>query len=246
MIQGLIVAGVLGRCRGAVELGVPAQPDRVEEEMVAFVGIKEGKTINRGEVLRDDDWCRCRIPARWVGNLKDFAVPYAAKQTVVGQPVWRTMTGECLLLGEDLKTPPQELKLDEGESVMWIPVDTRAFVPSLVVPGDMVSFLVAAAGGAHAGDPQRRGEADPADDNASSVQPRRNHRTVQDSRLGQPAGQPGGDAGGQGAPTPGERAGDPRQQPRGRRAGERPTNSGASCRPPTSGRWESSCTTENE
>ena len=25
---------------------------------------------------------------------------------------------------------------------MWIPVDTRTFVPSLVVPGDMVSFLV--------------------------------------------------------------------------------------------------------
>ncbi len=141
-IQGLIVAGVLGIAAALLNWAY-LHSRTSEEEMVAFVGIKEGKTINRGDALHEDDLVPLRIPARWVGNLKDFAVPYAAKQTVVGQPVWRTLAGECLLLGEDLKTPPQELKLDEGESVMWIPVDTRAFVPSLVVPGDMVSFLVA-------------------------------------------------------------------------------------------------------
>jgi hypothetical protein len=35
-----------------------------------------------------------------------------------------------------------KLDLEEGEDVWWIPVDTRAFVPSLVKPGDMVSFIV--------------------------------------------------------------------------------------------------------
>ena len=137
--------------------------------MVAFVGIKEGKTINRGEVLRDDDLVPLRIPARWVGNFKDFAVPYAAKQTVLGQPVWRTMTGECLLLGEDLKTPPQSLKLEEGESLMWIPV-TGAFVPSLVLPGDMVSFKVPRAA---VPTPIRSGaeRPNPADDNPRPLSP---------------------------------------------------------------------------
>ena len=35
---------------------------------------------------------------------------------MVGRPVWRTLTGECLLLNEDLKTPPESLKLEEGEA----------------------------------------------------------------------------------------------------------------------------------
>ena len=50
---------------------------------------------------------------------------------------------------EDLKTPPRELQFgqDAGsggqeEVATWIPVDNRTFVPSLVVPGDLVSFRV--------------------------------------------------------------------------------------------------------
>jgi hypothetical protein len=82
------------------------------------------------------------IPERWVGNLKDFAVLYSARETVIGRPVWRTLSGECLLLSDDLKTPPEGLKLEEGEQIMWIPVEGRAFVPSLISPGDEVMFLV--------------------------------------------------------------------------------------------------------
>ena len=61
---------------------------------------------------------------------------------MIGQPVARTLTGACLLLNDDLKTPPEELKLEPGESAMWIPVDSRAFVPSLFKPGDMVLFMI--------------------------------------------------------------------------------------------------------
>ncbi len=140
-IQGLIIAIVLGilgaLCNWAYLAGRASQ-----EETVAFVGVRDGRTVNRGETLRDDDLVAIKIPARLAGNLKNLAVLFDAKQSVVGQPVWRTMTGECLLMNDDIKTPPSELKLEEGETVMWIPVDTRAFVPSLVRPGDMVSFKV--------------------------------------------------------------------------------------------------------
>jgi len=139
-IPGLILAVVLG-IAGALFNWAYLASRSSQEETVAFVGIKEGTTVNRGEALREGDIEAVRIPKRWVGNLTDFAVLDEAKGGVVGRPVWRTMTGPRLLLGEDLVTPPEELRLDDSD-VMWIPVDTRAFVPSLVMPGDRVSFLV--------------------------------------------------------------------------------------------------------
>jgi hypothetical protein len=59
--------------------------------------------------------------------------------------VWRAIgSGEygVLLLRDDLKEPLKELELEKGESVRWIPVDSRSFVPSLVTPGDQVSFII--------------------------------------------------------------------------------------------------------
>jgi hypothetical protein len=166
-IQGLIVAGVLGVAAALLNWAY-LHSRSSDEERVTFVGIKAGRTVNRGEALHDDDLVPLRIPVRWVGNLKDFAVLYSEKQTVLGQPVWRTLAGECLLLAEDLRTPPQSLKLDEGESLMWIPV-TGAFVPSLVMPGDMVSFKVPRAA---VPTPIRSGAEKPnPDDNSSASDP---------------------------------------------------------------------------
>ncbi len=82
-----------------------------------------------------------------MGNLRDFAVLYAARQTVIGRPVWRVKLGGSLLLTDDLRTPPTELVIPqdsgpEGEGVvLWIPLNTSAIVPSLLEPGDMLSFV---------------------------------------------------------------------------------------------------------
>ncbi|MBU4398900.1 MAG: hypothetical protein KKE86_06135 [Planctomycetes bacterium] len=166
-IQGLILAIGLG-VAGALFNWAYLAGRSSREEMVAFVGIKGNVTVNRGEMLRDDDLVPVRIPLRLVGNLKDFAMLYGDKGTVIGQRVCRNMTGECLLLRDDLTTPPQKLDLEEGESVMWIPVDTRAFVPSLVKPGDMVSFLVSRPSLPTPAVPGRpRGPADDGDDSPS-------------------------------------------------------------------------------
>ncbi len=140
-IQGLIVAvglGIAGSLFNWAYLASRASQDAT----VSFVGIKDGQTIHRGEVLRDEHLVELSMPEGWVGNLKDYAVLYNARDTVVGRPVWRTLSGECLLLNEDLRTPPETLKLDEGEQLVWIPVEGRAFVPSLISPGDEVMFLV--------------------------------------------------------------------------------------------------------
>ena len=77
-----------------------------------------------------------------VGNLKEYAILYKDLHTVEGEPVCRMLSEGSILKQDDLHTPPQELNLAKGQKLLWIPVDTRTFVPSLVVPGDMVSFLV--------------------------------------------------------------------------------------------------------
>lgn len=144
-IHGLIIAIGLG-IAGALFNWMYLSGKASQEVMETFIGIKAGKTVNRGEALRDKDLVQVRIPRRFAGNLKDFAYLYSDKGAVVDRKVCRNMTGERLLLKDDMKTPLRELELEEGESVMWIPVDTRAFVPSLVKPGDEVSFIINRAG----------------------------------------------------------------------------------------------------
>lgn len=141
-IQGLIVAVGLGLV--AALLNWTYLNTRSEDvEKVGFIGIDPKVTvIGRGELLKEEHLVEIGIPKQTVGKLSDFGVPYSAKETVIGQPVWRTLSGGMLLLAEDLKTPPHELRLADDEKAMWIPVETRAFVPSLITPGDLVSFIV--------------------------------------------------------------------------------------------------------
>src|SRR6185369_3263271 len=52
-----------------------------------------------------------------------------------------------IILRQRLKTPPPTMELTrEDERGLPVPVDTRSFVPALVNPGDMVSFLVTVGG----------------------------------------------------------------------------------------------------
>jgi len=110
-------------------------------EKIGFLGIVADADVGRGEPLRKEHLVRVDIPKRWAGNLEDFAIPYSAEGTVIGSRVWRRQIGGSLLLGQDLRTPPQELRISESERVVFVPVDTRTFVPSLVSPGDQVWFM---------------------------------------------------------------------------------------------------------
>ncbi len=116
-----------------------------------FVGVRPGAAINQGDALKREDLVAVAIPKDHAGNLRTMAVLFKDIETVVGMKATRNYnseTGEMLLL-QDLKTPPPELKLKPNERAMWIPVDTKTIVPSLIVPGeDKVSFLIPRLGGA--------------------------------------------------------------------------------------------------
>lgn len=138
---GLVLAITLGLVAGLFNW-IYLENKTSDEERETFVGINPDVDVEQGQPLTKDSVVQVEIPRRVVGNLKDFAVPYEAVQSVLGRPVWRRLAGGSLLLEQDLRTPPQELKFGENERVIWVSVDLRSMVPSLIVPGDLVSFRV--------------------------------------------------------------------------------------------------------
>jgi hypothetical protein len=117
------------------------------KENVYFVGIKPNVTLNNGDKIKAEQIERVALPRDAAGNLLEFAEPYDAStspelQSVVGDKVSRVIQGGRLLMKDDLRTPPPELKLGPDEEAMFVPIDTRSFVTSLVVPGDQVVFYV--------------------------------------------------------------------------------------------------------
>ena len=178
-IQGLFVAVGLA-IAGAMFNWMYLHSGPSRDETVSFLGIKEGQTVNRGEVLREDYLVPLTLPETWVGNLRGFAVLYKDKSTVIGQPVWRTLTGGSLVLNDDLKTPLEELKLEPDESAIWIPVDSRAFVPSLFKPGDQVSFMIPRSYLPTPAVPGMPPKSAPPPDPDAAAKPGRRHRAVHD------------------------------------------------------------------
>jgi hypothetical protein len=144
-IKGLIIALGLGVAGAMFNWAYLAKKSR-DVEKINFIGIASEATVGHGERLTEENLVPIGVPERNVGNLDNFAVRWSDRQTVLGMNVYRALTGGSMLLRQDLKTPPQELRFGHDPNVqeraMWIPVETRTFVPSLVVPGDMVSFLV--------------------------------------------------------------------------------------------------------
>ena len=138
-LQGLVIAIVLGLAAAALNWFYLVRQSQ-QVEMVAFIGIHPDQYVERGERLRNEQLVPVKVPKNAVGNLQEFAVLDSARATVIGQAVSRPLGGGRLLLQEDLDTPPPTLSLREAERIMWVPVDSRSFVPSLITPGDMVTF----------------------------------------------------------------------------------------------------------
>ena len=169
-IQGLIIALALGIAAALLNWAYLNSAAR-EVEKVDFIGVKPGVTIGRGERLAEGHFVPVPIPKNNIGNLDGYAIRYSNLSTVTAnRNAARTLTGGTLLLEHDLRTPPQELRLKKTldpkdlekmglpfdanaeELAMFVPVDTRTFVPSLVKPGDLVSFWTVDAP-TRAGDP---------------------------------------------------------------------------------------------
>jgi Flp pilus assembly protein CpaB len=143
-IGGLILALAIGIIGAFSNWFYLAQKSR-QLAKVSFIGISENRAINAGDLLQEADFVPIEIPAAHIGYLEQAAYRYSERQTVAGMTAPRAYGPGEILLRLDVRTPPQlDIKkmLGENERVMWIPVDTRSFVASLVQAGDNVSFLV--------------------------------------------------------------------------------------------------------
>ncbi len=139
-VSGLIIAIGLG-VAGAVLNWIYLEQESSQIEKVNFIGVRQ--RVNRGDPIREDALVAMPYPRAVARELEEFYILWDARQTVVGRTANRPYSEGDLVLRQDLKAPPPELKLREkNERAMWIPVDTTSFVPSLVVPGNEVSFLV--------------------------------------------------------------------------------------------------------
>ncbi|MFK7767848.1 MAG: hypothetical protein AB8B55_11545 [Mariniblastus sp.] len=117
-----------------------------EIEMISFISIKDGVMISPGDTFLEKHFSPMNIPKKSVGYLKDNAVLYDDRFTVISMKAIHHYRGGEMIFTQELKTPPEELKLGPNEMATWIPIGA-SFVSSLVVPGDMVSFIINDAGG---------------------------------------------------------------------------------------------------
>lgn len=113
-----------------------------EFEKVSFVAIAPETLIHPGETFTRAHFAEMPVPEAAARKLEGIAVLWKDLETVIGMNAVREFSGDELLLRTDLETPPGELELAENERALWIPVDQKSFVASLVVPGDEVDFLL--------------------------------------------------------------------------------------------------------
>lgn len=143
-VPGLFIAiglGVVGAFCNWLYLAQKGQ----ELERVDFIAIADDVKINRGDRFVETHFAKLSVPGNNLGHLDKSAVLWSDMSTVVGQSATRSYDPGEVLLRQDLRTRAEaDVKslLLPDERVLWIPVDTRSFVASLVNSGDQVSFIV--------------------------------------------------------------------------------------------------------
>lgn len=110
-------------------------------ETVDFIGVNQA--VRAGDVLREEYFQPVPVPATTnTEHLRQYAYLYSDRSTVANIKATRDYQPNELVLRSDYRTPQPELNLAEDERVLLIAVDSRNFVPELVDPGDLVTFVV--------------------------------------------------------------------------------------------------------
>ena len=139
-LQGLIVAALLGGV--AVVLNwIYLEKKASEFQMESFLGIRDDVKLRLGETLLESHFAEVPVPKRYAEKLKKYVFLYRDKGTVAGIKATRDYEGGDLVYREDYKTPARALKLKPDERLIWVTVESRAFVPALVNPGDQITFI---------------------------------------------------------------------------------------------------------
>lgn len=114
-------------------------------DQIEFIAVDSSVRVNSGDKFNESHFMKVAIPREAVGNLDKVAYLWSVRGTLVGMPATKSYNPGEIILRQDLRTlPPTSVQemLGEDEVEVGIPVDTRTFVPSLVNPGDLVSFIV--------------------------------------------------------------------------------------------------------
>src|ERR1700736_2621903 len=142
--SGLLIAVALGIIGAFCNWIYLAQKGK-ELDLVDFIIIDENAKVSAGDKFSEGHLTKLSIPGSSVGNLDKSAVRWEDLSTVIGQVATKSYSPGEILLRQQLKTPAEmDIKklLARDERAVWIPVDTRTFVPALVNGGDQVSFIV--------------------------------------------------------------------------------------------------------
>jgi Flp pilus assembly protein CpaB len=140
-MPGLAIACLLGLLAAGLNWFYLDRKSR-EFQKVSFVSVAPETQIHVGETFTAAHFAEMPVPEVAARKLEAVAVLWKDLDTVVGMNAVRDFSEQELLLRKDLETPPAELELAPNERAMWIPVDQKNFVASLVVPGDEVDFLL--------------------------------------------------------------------------------------------------------
>ncbi|HET6880424.1 MAG TPA: hypothetical protein VFI31_09730 [Pirellulales bacterium] len=140
-MPGLAIACLLGLLAAGLNWFYLDRKSR-EFQKVSFVSIAPDTQIHVGETFIASHFAEMPVPEVAAHKLEAVAVLWKDLDTVIGMNAVRDFTEQELLLRNDLETPPAQLELAADERAMWIPVDQKNFVASLVVPGDEVDFLL--------------------------------------------------------------------------------------------------------
>lgn len=140
-LQGIALAVGLGFA-GAILNFFYIQSRANRGAQVEFLAIKDNVRVRRGDTFKDEQLEAIPLPGDVADHLADKVARVADLPTIVGMKAVRDYSGGEFLLYDDLKTPTPEYTLAAHQRALGIPVDPQTFVPSLVQPGDQVSFLL--------------------------------------------------------------------------------------------------------
>lgn len=138
---GLLIAASLAIVAGVLNWQYLEQKTK-EIEMVSFMAIADGQRLDAGDTFEEGHFAPVEIPRKNARYLEDTAVYFGDRHTVIGMKALRPYGTGDLILRQELRTPPAELNLAKDEMAMWVPVGGSSFVPSLITPGDNVSFYL--------------------------------------------------------------------------------------------------------
>ena len=146
-IPALIVAAGLGFV-GVMLNFFYLSPAAQQRDRIYFIAVKRGATINRGERLKIENLETVAYPRERAASLMGHTVACTTRKRFQRRPgpghlphPFRRRPGAARRR-EHAGARTVLLGKDEGE--VWISVDTKNFIPSLVTPGDTITFVVAA------------------------------------------------------------------------------------------------------